>query len=392
MADTVAKDVTRYISETVSHLLWGRAAGRCQFSGHNIPLYKSSVTQESVNLAQRAHIYSFSKNGPRGWGPFITNKEEINNIDNLMLMCHGCHKLIDDDSHGEKYSAELLRKWKKEHEERIDLVTGIIPEKKTNVVFYGSNIGNQKSVFSKDDAFYSIFPKRYPLKEHPIHLSMKWKGQDKTEEFWRIEEENLIKEFDDKIRPVIQHNDNKHFSLFALADMPLLVKLGSLFVDIVPVDVYQFLRNPKGWIWQDFPDDFNFIVNYPEEKRYLPVLVLSLSGQIVKERITSILGENVSIWEVTVPTEHRYNDGIRNPDQLIMFIRTIRKLLEQIKASSVPDSPLHIFPAMAVSFAVELGRLRMPKADMSWIIYDQNYEEEKFIKALTIGGIDDNRR
>jgi hypothetical protein len=32
-----------------------------------------------------------------------------------------------------------------------------------------------------------------------------------------------------------------------------------------------------------------------------------------------------------------------------------------------------------------MGRARMPKADMPWIIYDQNNKEKKFIKAITIG-------
>ena len=58
----------------VERELWARAAGRCQFDGCNRPLFKSPVTQEQVNISEKAHIYSFSENGPRGWGPFITNK------------------------------------------------------------------------------------------------------------------------------------------------------------------------------------------------------------------------------------------------------------------------------------------------------------------------------
>jgi hypothetical protein len=51
--------------------------------------------------------------------------------------------------------------------------------------------------------------------------------------------------------------------------------------------------------------------------------------------------------------------------------------------------PLSIFPAMAVSLSVEMGRARMPKADMPWIIYDQNNKKDGFIKTLTIGGEDE---
>ena len=65
--------------------LWGRAAGRCQFADCNRPLYKSPVTQERVNISQRAHIYSFAKDGPRGRGPFAKKPAGMT-IDNLMLV------------------------------------------------------------------------------------------------------------------------------------------------------------------------------------------------------------------------------------------------------------------------------------------------------------------
>ena len=41
---------------------------------------------------------------------------------------------------------------------------------------------------------------------------------------------------------------------------------------------------------------------------------------------------------------------------------------------------------MPVACAVELGRVRMPKADMPWIVFDQNNKMGRFIKALKVGG------
>ena len=58
-------EVTRHIRGDVQNMLWGKAAGRCEFNGCNKPLWKSSVTQEQVNIAQKAHIYAFSSDGPR---------------------------------------------------------------------------------------------------------------------------------------------------------------------------------------------------------------------------------------------------------------------------------------------------------------------------------------
>jgi hypothetical protein len=38
------REVTRYVKNTVMAMLWGRAAGRCEFAGCNEPLWKSRVS------------------------------------------------------------------------------------------------------------------------------------------------------------------------------------------------------------------------------------------------------------------------------------------------------------------------------------------------------------
>ncbi len=60
MGKQVIREVNRYIKREVERELWARAAGRCQFNGCNRILYRSPVTQERVNITEKAHIYSFS--------------------------------------------------------------------------------------------------------------------------------------------------------------------------------------------------------------------------------------------------------------------------------------------------------------------------------------------
>ena len=124
------EEVTRKIRRPVERLLWCRAAGRCEFSGCNKPLWKSSVTQESVNIAQQTHIYAFSDDGPRGNKGIPEAK--LNDFENLLLACHECHRKIDKHKSGGRYTVALLRRWKAEHERRIEIVTGIDPRKKSN--------------------------------------------------------------------------------------------------------------------------------------------------------------------------------------------------------------------------------------------------------------------
>jgi len=381
----LAREVTRYIKRKVENVLWARAAGRCQFNGCNKPLYKSPVTQELVNIAERAHIYSFSEEGPRGWGPLVFNKNKLNDICNLILTCHDCHKTIDQDESGKRYSAELLIQWKNQHEQRVAIATSISPEMKSHVVVYGANIGNEKSPIQYDQCCCAMFPDRYPIEEKPVILSMTWEKEDRTNEYWKTEMDNLYNSFHRKIITRIDENNPSHFSLFALAPQPLLIYLGSLFTDKISVDVYQPIREPKTWRWQESHDNFEFKVNCPDNFSGIPVLVISLSDRISVDRITSVISENISVWELTVSNEYLHNDFMRSKSQLSEFRKTMRRIMINIKKKHGQSTPLHIFPAMPVSCAIEMGRIRMPKAEMPWIIYDQNNQIGKFIQTIDIG-------
>lgn len=381
----MVKEVTRYITHEAERLLWTFSAGRCEFNGCNRALYKSPITGESVNISEKAHIYSFSKDGPRGWGPFASNKGSLNDVSNLMLVCHDCHKTIDQDKAGKRYPADLLIKWKRQHEQRIAIVTGIHPNKKSHVILYGANIGEQRSPLHANAAIEAMFPEYYPAEDSTINLSMSCTHEDQTQAYWRTETDHLRNVFNRDIRPRIEGANPCHFSLFSLAPQPLLILLGTLLTDKIPVEVYQLHREPQTWKWQSHPESFCFKVNRPENVDHDPILIISLSDRVSFDRITSIIAKNVSIWELTVVDCH--NDFLKSKAQLTMFRETVRKLINSIKEAHGQSHPLKIFPAMPVACAVEFGRVRMPKADMPWIIYDQNNKAGSFIESIPmIGG------
>ncbi|WP_373001278.1 SAVED domain-containing protein [Sulfurimonas sp.] len=379
------KVLSRHINPTAEKELWAKSAGRCQFNGCNRILYKSPVTQEPINISEKAHIYSFSEDGPRGWSEELeADQTQINDIDNLMLLCHDCHKTIDKDIDGDKYSADLLKKWKQEHEQRVFIASNIVIDKTSHVVLYSANIGDEKSPINKSQAFQAMFPDKYPVSDIPISLSTSIPFTDKDKIFWETEVQNLEVSFREIFLPKIKENNPSDFSIFAMAPMPLLIKLGSLFTDKISVDTYQPIREPKTWRWQEEPKNFEFIVTNDEEYEKEPVLILSLSGKISRDRIYEVVGNDVNIWEVTVPDGFLHNDFMRSKAQLSLFRKEIRKLMVQINEKH-SKKPLKIFPATPISCAIELGRVRMPKSDMQWIIYDQNNKANKFIEAITIG-------
>lgn len=377
-------EVTRKIKPTVERELWARAAGRCQFSGCNVLLYKSAVTQESVNLAQKAHIYAFSEKGPRGWGAFKIGLTSLNDISNLILICHGCHKKIDQEGGSTLYPANLLISWKADHEQRVEIVTGIAPDKKSNVVLYGANIGSEKSPIQYHACVEAMFPQWYPAAERPVIVSMASELKDSSTQYWQTEFQHLFKAFQRKILTIIEDEPCKHFSVFALAPQPLLIQLGALLTDKIDVETYQLHREPKGWFWQDDTDDFDYVIRKPDYIGGKPALILSLSDHVSPERITRVIGKDTTIWEISLENPH--NDFLQTKWQLSLFRKRMRSLIVEIKRAHGESTPIHIFPVMPVACAIEFGRSRMPKADMPWLIYDHDMKAQEFVKTIELKG------
>jgi hypothetical protein len=362
-------------------MLWGKAAGRCEFDGCNKILFRSSVTQEQVNTAQKAHIYAFSSAGPRG-NRGISQKA-LNDLDNLLLVCHVCHRKIDQAPDGRRYTAAVLQGMKKWHEQRVEIVTGIAPGRRSHVLLYGANIGEHNLPLNLNEAAGAMFPDRYPAEATPIALgTMNSSFQDRMDEFWSIEEKHLVVHFERRVRERIAGQEISHLSVFALAPQPLLILLGTLLGDIVPADVYQRHREPPTWSWPRTAATEDFVVEEPEDTVGTPALVLAMSGTVTPDRIHSVLGPSASIWTVTVPTPH--NDLTKSREQLTQFRATLRQLLDRIKAAHGQNTPLHLFPVASVALAIECGRVRMPKADTPWQIYGQVNARGGFVHALSI--------
>lgn len=362
-------------------MLWGRAAARCEFSGCNRPLSRSSVTQETVNVAQKAHIYAFSSEGPRGNKGIP--KAKLNDLDNLLLVCHGCHRKIDNDMTGGRYTAALLRQWKAAHERRVAVVTGVDPERRSHVVHYTANIHNHSALLAADQTTYALFPDRYPAEAEAIELGTGNSAiRDRDAAFWQVEETNLRRHFAQSIAERVSVGTIKHVSLFALAPQPLLVLLGSLLTDIVEVDVFAHHREPKGWRWQKKAGELGFKITPPSTAGKTDALVLSISGTVLSDRVRAALPATASIWRLDITDPH--NDCLKSKEQLQEFRRVMRRLLNQINARHGASKTLHVFPAMPAAMAVELGRVRSPKVDMNWQLYDQVKALDGFVPAITI--------
>ncbi len=379
----MTKPYTRYIKDKTKYLLWAKAAGRCELNGHNKILWRDDYTKKEMNFAEVAHIIGNSLRGPRG-KPNLP-PQYCNDIQNLMLVCLDCHKLIDDEP--ENYPDDLLRNTKEAHERRIEAQTSIDRNRTSNVIKYGANIEAHNAVINTQDAHHAMaLSGWFPARAKPIRLGLvNSTMQDHEQEYWLYQVRELERQFARNVQPYIDEGYRNHFSIFALAPIPLLIKLGSLLSDVHPAEVYQLHREPQQiWVWQDGPEYFEYIVEEPITSYETVALIIALSDRVREARIHRVLGEEgVSIWKLTIAEPDK--DFLKSRGQLQLFRETFRKLLGDISYKHGGNVVIHLFPAMPVATAVEVGRVRQPKPDLPLVIYDENITLGGFIETISIG-------
>ena len=368
------------ISDKNKNLLWAISGGRCEYEGCNKILHTDILTKRRYNSAYIAHIVADKPKGPRG--NKVRSKILADDISNLMLLCNEHHNLVD--KYGvEGHSETRLLVMKRKHEERIQRITDIALDMSSEIILFGANIGINNSPLSYQSACEALLYDYYPANNHAIELGLKNSSiTDNTDTYWITEEANLLEQFNLKIKPKLMLGNTDHYSVFALAPQPLLIKFGTLLNDLNNLKVYQKHREPSTWKWQKMSSNIEYVIREPADKTKIPVLVLSLSARITHDRIERILGNSVSVWEVTIKGTPN-NDFLKTEALLSGFRCIARQSFDKIK-SYHGCVDLHVFPAMPVSASVEFGRVWMPKADMPMVIFDENKSKGGFYKTITI--------
>ena len=384
------------IPTSTKEMLWGKAAGRCEMMGCNRPLYESLVTHDEVKLGEIAHNIAASNGGPRGaeepfW--YIDSSiegDDYNKIDNLLLLCPECHAEVDKNCNS--YPVELLRKMKKLHEDRIRNLTSITEERECLLVSFGAPIGKGSYYFAKEQMLLSLADSRYfSAPENRIDLS-----QPDLEDgmFVTTQKVKLETDFTAYVEPRLKGTSNP-VAVFCLAPIPLLILFGSLFPTGTRLFVFQKLRNPttREWFWSQEKAEhsiFRFVPPVSPNSTHIPCLALEGTDIIDDKRIdeaTSHLDGEIDIWRIQA-INPKY-DLLCNEGVLREWNRLTLHAMNEIRTLYGHTTPVHIFPAINNSLAVETGIARLEKTDSEWLIYDNvkiKGSQSHFEKSLSIGG------
>ncbi len=277
----------------------------------------------------------------------------------------------------------------KEHERRIELLTGFDQSRKTHILKFCTNINTRKGLCNfKQACEATISQGKYPADDKGDEVDLtNLSINENNPQFWQV----AAREITEQLRNVLQRNNInrsriEHLSIFALAPIPLLIHFGKEIGDIISADVYQKQRDTDSWVWQDNQDlGFDYNVSEPSHENggKIVILNLSLSGTIHQDEINKVMRkEDYPTYKITIANPNR--DFLKSKEQLELFKQEYLRLLAVIRERHGSDCEIHLFPAIPVSIAVECGRILLPKSDPPLVVYDNNNKGGGFKYALVV--------
>ncbi|MCB1058133.1 MAG: SAVED domain-containing protein [Acidobacteria bacterium] len=361
--------------------LYVQAGGRCEFDGCNKYLLEHYPTESPGNFAEQAHIYAFAKSGPRGSEP--GRPAEINSIENLILLCPECHHLVDSVDPA-SYPVEVLRKFKRDHEDRIFWLTDLSKDRATIPLVIKGLIVNRPVEISDEEMQVAVAPS-YLRRRDKVEIDLTAVPDEPTLHYWQ----SAASTIDRQVRRLLdlppENGRSLRVSVFGLAAIPLLVYLGSRLSDKTSVDLYQRHRHPETWKWFDEPGEARFSYRVTAEASGSPVaLLINISGKNDVQAAHSALGTEAQVYELTLDDQAPNPLCLRTRDDLDRFTTTYNRLLSHIRAAHPQLEAVHVFPAVPAPIAITLGRARLPKVDPRLVIWDRDSRAGGFTRTLEI--------
>jgi SMODS-associated and fused to various effectors sensor domain len=331
------------------------AGGRCSFYGCNVSVMREPLTNKQARLGNIAHIVGEKPDGPRGDDslPMAKRSESFN----LMLMCTKHHTFIDKRKNVPSYPVARLLQFKRIHEARIALVTGMPATAKTHAVrFFGQVRGNLVTV-SDAEVFEAVFAheKRYTDGD-VFDIDLGSIPDAPTEAYWTSGKSKIDAVLGQRILPLIEKGDVERLSVFALARIPLICYLGRQLGDKVPTELYQKHRTgEEQWAWPTSGREVQFeLIPHGDETSTSIALFAPISGGDIA-RVRRATKASL-IYEIRPVGEIPSRTLLDAPATLQNFRRAYHEFMSTVEAKHPTATRIDYFLAVPAPIAIICGR------------------------------------
>lgn len=367
-------------SERTRLILWARSGGICSAPGCGQVLHRDPNYLTTGIFGELAHNVAASPDGPRG-DP-VRSKELVDDPENLIMLCPGCHTKIDKGG-AKLYPEELLRSWKLAHEAAVEMLAKIQGNRRARLLICTGNIRGRSCSIDQAAAVRAAVLAGYLPLATPSKIALPDNhARDGSSSWWEGQAHALRQEVHAAMRQ--DKFGERTLAVFAVAEMPSLILLGYLLGDEQKLELFQYDRTSGSC---DFADVDGSAAKF--EVRCPPVvstegvaLIVSATAIVNEDRIrNSVPDKNLAIAEIRAVNPGR--TLVQSPATVRAFQKAVIECVDRLEAAAGSKVPIHVFPAMPAPLAVALGVGIMPKAPVQLVIYDSE-ADGIFRHALTL--------
>jgi len=363
------------IKDSVRNALWARTAGRCTICNRRL-LGDSRTYMHSVLLAELAHNIGATEgpSSPRRGHRDVLNDTEAE--ENLLLLCHDCHRLIDHPEHIDFFPPEKLREIKEAFERRIEMVTENGGLTRTAALRMGCQIRGSLAVASQREVAETLLAVNYlglVETQRSGDFTCRIGGRAGGRGYWDAAQQSI----DDTlhlVRQAVDSGDVEHISVFAIAPIPLLVYLGRQLDDKTPTRIFQKQRDQFiGWSWADQGEPVDFAVFTPQPGDTAAdeiVLVCSVTSEVNPELLPATISGCPRI-EVRPDQVAPSPTLVSHEQSLTNFGTRWREALAAAESLFPAARRWHLVASAPVSVAVEAGRAVMRDVHPQVVVYER---------------------
>lgn len=372
------------IKSSVRIAVWARAGGCCVMCSASL-LGAARTFLHTVLVGELAHNVgaTATPGSPRGLAEDLIEREAE---ENLLLLCHSCHRLIDNEDHAPYFTTDRLRDLKTRHEDRVRVAATSGGLRRTAPVRVGGLVRGATAFASQRQAADALLAAGYLgladgrwQGDFACHMA----GDPSRSSYWLAAQEAIDHTLA-LVEQAVASGGVDHLSIFAIAPIPLLVYLGSRLDDKTDTRLYQKHRDgDQGWRWDETAEIHGFTPRAAIDSTAAGEVVLaaSLTAEVQRSKLPEPLQE-LPYFEIR-PEGDLFGPGlVSHPDTLRNFADCWRSLLAEVETTCPRATRWHLVAATPLSAAIEMGRAFMRGAQPPVEVYER--QNDTYVRAVEV--------
>jgi len=379
------------IKNRIAWRVWNDAGGRCMFEGCGTDLSHIQLHKKQDKIGYLAHIVASNPNGPRG----NENSHRLStDPENIMLMCDGCHRLIDcfapDD-----YPADVLHAMRQRHKEQVRFYLDSLAYPSARALTLHANLANVPTYFHESEYIEAVLATGRSMTPGIVQYMRHTQRDDRRQPGYWV---NYLHEHELDIRRLVidgrqrEGSASVELAVFPLHHVPTLILAGRIVGEARATQVFQYDRQRRSWAWNKEaspqPTGTFFVEGLSGQATEEVLVSIELTAKMDVAALPDHLDEFVSSGQkpwIRITMDEPSWDCIQHPDDLDQFIRVARSAINHIQ-DVMRARKVHLIAISPATTLFRFGQMLQAGHHPPYMIYDRPDRESPFREAFTISG------